>query len=93
MPVGFDKFNVPNCDVNKIEEPAGTKPLHQIVEEYAKDQNAWIADFIPTLEKMMSNGYEDGELIGKRNFWFKILPLDGAHIEQNPIFNSAPAQG
>ena len=63
-PGGFDeRLGDPQCDVNKIEEPLGTKPLHQIVEEYAKDQNAWITDFIPTMEKMMSNGYENGELI------------------------------
>ena len=63
FPEGFDRFNIPGCDVNKIEEPLGSKPLHQIVEEYAHDVNVWIADFIPTMEKMMSNGYDDGELI------------------------------
>ena len=26
------------------------------------------------------------ELIGKRNFQFKISPLDGAHVEQKTIF-------
>ena len=62
-PGGFDKFSAPQCDLNKIEEPLGAKPSHEIVEEYAKDQNAWIADFIHAMEKMMSNGYGNGELI------------------------------
>ena len=47
----------PQCGFNKIEEPAGSTPLHQVFEEYAKDQDAWIGEFVPTLEKMLSNGY------------------------------------
>ena len=62
-PGGFDSLSDPQCDVNKIEEPLGAKPSHEIVEEYAKDQNAWIADFIPAMEKMMSNGYNNDDLI------------------------------
>ena len=62
-PGGFGRFADAQCDVNKLEEPLGTKPLHQIVEEYAKDQHAWMTDFVPTMEKMMSNGYDNGELL------------------------------
>ena len=67
--------------MNKIEEPLGSKPLHQIVEEYAHDLNVWIADFIPTMEKMMSNGYDDGDLIGRSKFQFKISSLEGDHLK------------
>ena len=53
---------------SNISPTLGSKPLHQIVEEYAHDLNVWIADFIPTMEKMMSNGYADGDLIGRSKF-------------------------
>ena len=58
-PGGFGRFADAQCDVNKMEEPLGTKPLHQIIEEYAKDKYAWMVDFVPSMEKMMSNGYDD----------------------------------
>ena len=32
-------------------------PTAPIVEDYAKDQAAWLDVFIPTLEKMLANGY------------------------------------
>ena len=28
------------------------EPLHSIVEEFADDQNAWLRDFLPVLEKI-----------------------------------------
>ena len=62
-PGGINKFKDAKCNVNTLEEPLGAKPLHQIVEEYAKDQDGWMADFVPTMEKMMSNGYDKSELI------------------------------
>jgi len=33
------------------------------VERYADDQEAWINDYIPTMEKMIENGYADGDLV------------------------------
>ena len=53
----------PNCPPNTSELPKGSTPLHLIFEEYAKDQNKWITDFISAYEKMISNGYEDEDLI------------------------------
>ena len=32
------------------------EPLHAVVEEYAEDQDAWLRDFLPTLELMLGNG-------------------------------------
>ena len=36
--------------------------LYKIVEEYADDQEAFVRDFIPAMEKMVSNGYTENEL-------------------------------
>ena len=41
-------------------EPAGSTPVSQIMDEYANNQSTWINDFIPTMEKMMRNGYSAG---------------------------------
>ena len=38
------------------------KTLADIVEEYADDQNKWWNDYVLALEKMLANGYQDGEL-------------------------------
>ena len=32
------------------------------MEEYADDQQAFVRDFIPAMEKMVSNGYTEDEL-------------------------------
>merc|ERR1712203_269473 len=55
-----DGVNVgqPLCGKQMLEEPAGSTPLYQVMEEYAENQTAWIDDYIPTMEKMMRNGYE-----------------------------------
>ena len=62
-PGGFNFAKDAKCPVNKLEEPHGTTPLYQMVEEYAHDQNRWMEDFVPTMEKMMSNGYNNDDLI------------------------------
>ena len=48
----------PKCDKNTLQIPEGTTPLHQVFEEYAQDQDKWLNDFVPTMEKMLSNGYD-----------------------------------
>ena len=53
----------PDCPPNKTELPEGSTPLHLIFEEYAQDQDKWISDFIPAYEKMISNGYEENDLV------------------------------
>ena len=52
----------PDCPLQTLAVPEGSTPLHQIVEEYAEDQDAWIRDFIPALEKMLANGYNSTDL-------------------------------
>jgi hypothetical protein len=50
----------PGCGRQMLSEPAGSTPVSQIMDEYANNQTAWINDFIPTMEKMMRNGYSAG---------------------------------
>jgi len=53
----------PQCDFNTLEYPAGSTPLHQIFEEYAADNQKWVDEFVPALEKMLSNGYNSDDLV------------------------------
>lgn len=48
---------VPDCDMEDY-APEG-EPLFEIVEEFADDQQSWINTFVPSLEKMVENGYTD----------------------------------
>merc|ERR1712048_796023 len=50
------------CGLQQHAEPCGATPLYQIVEEFAEDKEKWLEVFVPTLEKMLRNGYGDGEL-------------------------------
>ena len=47
----------PHCELNRHQEPAGSTPIHEVFEEYANEQDSWIEHFVPTLEKLLSNGY------------------------------------
>merc|ERR1712014_80937 len=46
------------CQKQRRESTDNREPkmMYQIVEQYASDQNAWINDFIGSLEKMLANG-------------------------------------
>jgi len=46
------------CQKQQLESTGDREPkmMYQIVEQYADDQNIWIDDFIPSLEKMLANG-------------------------------------
>merc|ERR1719450_424633 len=59
---GEDNWNgEPRCEKQRLEEPAGSgEPLYTIFEEYADDQSAWMRDYVPAMEKMLANGYENG---------------------------------
>ena len=64
----------PECPLQTLAVPEGSTPLHQIVEEYAEDQDAWIRDFIPALEKMLANGYNSNDLQDSSlNYSFRLL--------------------
>ena len=60
----IDKFEYVGveCPKNNLAIPEGSTPVHQVFEEYAKDQDKWVQDFLPTYQKMLANGYSDGEL-------------------------------
>ena len=49
----------PQCPPNTRQVPEGSMPLNEIFELFAKDQNAWLEEFVPAFEKMISNGYDD----------------------------------
>ena len=53
----------PDCPFNTLQIPDGSTPLHSIFDEYASDQQKWVNDFVPTLAKMLSNGYKEDELV------------------------------
>ena len=57
------KLSEVGCGKNKMEVPEGSTPLHEIFEEYAHDQQKWVDDYVPTFEKMLANGYGEGELV------------------------------
>ena len=61
------------CPLNKLQEPIGSTPLHEVFEEYAKDQQKWVNDYVPTFEKMISNGYVDGELQDAPDQWTNVV--------------------
>ena len=47
----------PEC--NKEEYAPEGEPLYSIVDEFADNQAIWFEEFIPALEKMVENGYDD----------------------------------
>ena len=60
---------VPKCQLNSLSYPEGTNdPIHAVFEEYAADQSKWVDDFIPTYEKMLSNGYNRSNILLFDNF-------------------------
>jgi len=50
------------CGLQQHAEPCGSTPLYQLVEKFAEDKNEWLKVFVPTLEKMLRNGYGEEEL-------------------------------
>lgn len=53
----------PLCPVNKLVGPGDALPLHKIVEDFANNQQHFIDSFVPALEKMLSNGYDEADLV------------------------------
>ena len=50
----------PQCELQQLAEPAGAQPTSWYMQEYARDQQRWLADFTAALDKMQSNGYPAG---------------------------------
>ena len=50
------------------------KPLHERVETYATNQNAWMKDFIKAFAKMSKNGVKSNLVHRKRykHFWTQL---------------------
>ena len=58
----------PDCPMNTMKVPAGKgKQIYKYFEDYAKNQNLWINDFIAVYEKMLQNGFKNSELIDGPN--------------------------
>jgi len=70
----------PKCELNKLEYPPGSTPLHQAFDEYAKDNGQWISEFVPAFEKMLSNGYAKDDLkLGPDQYTGIICPREDPH--------------
>ena len=50
------------CGVETYAEPSTDPPLHEHMEEFARDQTAWLDAYAPAMEKYLANGYVAGEL-------------------------------
>lgn len=47
------------CPLNDKRLPENDKPVSEIIEDYAADQDQWVSEFVGAFEKMLSNGYTD----------------------------------
>lgn len=76
-PGRFEKHD-PNCPLNMLAEPPGSTPVSAVFKEYAEDQDQWFDEFVPVLEKMLSNGY-DGLASGPDQYTDVTCPLQNPH--------------
>ena len=60
------------CPLNDALDVSGLK-MHEIVEEFANDEQAWINEFVPVFQKMQENGYNDGGLKASPNTWQGLI--------------------
>ena len=63
---GKKRAAINDCELQDY-APEGVA-LNVIVDEFADDQQAWMEVFVPTLEKMLTNGYQDDDLINGPGF-------------------------
>ena len=56
-------WDASQCALNDLEEPKGSTPMFRLVEEYAASNDAFVADALPALERILSNGYASDELV------------------------------
>jgi len=81
-----------DCALNMRREPANDEPLSTIISTYADNQAAWVKDFIPAFEKMMSNGYSSSDLKDAPSSWENVLckKTKGYQIQCSMIANKFP---
>lgn len=75
-------FNSPamKCEVNTY-APEG-RPMHEIVEEFASDNEVWAEKFLEGWQQMTSNGYASDELVdGPQNGWIGHYSLTKQGVE------------
>ena len=60
--------NPHGCPLNDAMDADGLK-MHEIVQEFADDNQAWIDNFVPTFQKMQENGYDSGSLTSSPDGW------------------------
>eukprot|EP00438_Fugacium_kawagutii_P036236 Skav234093 [mRNA] locus=scaffold212:218315:221171:- [translate_table: standard] len=58
-----DSWDSSYCPFTTIEDPPGSTPMYQVVEEYADSNEKFFSDFFPVLEKMLMNGYDASDLV------------------------------
>merc|ERR1712094_21434 len=75
-----------DCEKQDYRYPGDARTLSEHVEHYADDQDAWIEDFLPTMEKMLSNGYTRDDLVVS---W----PLPGQSLVTKSPMVAAGAEG
>ena len=56
------------CPLNDAMDVGGLK-MHEIVQQFADDNQAWVESFVPTFQKMQENGYTSGSLTPSPNGW------------------------
>jgi len=62
-----------NCPLNDRSLPDDDKPVSEIIADYADSQDLWVNDFIGAFEKMMRNGYQDGDLTDAPGTWENVV--------------------
>ena len=69
------------CGLNMRKEPANSEPVSNYFGIYAKDQRAWVRDYVPTFEKMVRNGYNDNDLTRAPDSWTNVRCLKQEKFE------------
>ena len=61
-----------DCPLNDRSLPESDKPVSDIVQDYADNQDQWVSEFMAAFEKMTRNGYTEGELTDAPSSWENI---------------------
>ena len=60
--------NLHGCPLNDAMDAGGLK-MHEIVKQFADDNQVWVDNFVPAFQKMQENGYASGSLTTSPNGW------------------------